>query len=179
MSSTTCLVEQSNLYSKGSLRKDLIQEMSKRGRKRAIYTMKPYNHNGLISLPLVYMECSDEYEFAFKVFGSYANFEEYLKEPRFVKGPHENDRHQNYQGLTEWRREKELKDKSAAKSLLWQSAKKGSVAAQKLLYEGDKQAGRPSKEKVAKEATRRAEEEKILSEGWERVRKLKLVEGNG
>jgi len=173
------LPEVSELYSKGTVRKDLVRELAKRGRKAAVYTMKPYDHSGLISIRRIYMECADEYEFAAKVFGTYANFEEYLKEPRFVKGPHQEDRYQNYQGLTEWRREKELKDKSSAKKLLWQSAKKGSVAAQKLLYEGDRQAGRPSREKVNKEANRRAEEERILSEGWERVRKLKLVEGNG
>lgn len=173
------LVEYDELYSKGSLRKDLVLEISKRGRKRAVYTMRPYDYNDLISLPRVYLECADEYEFASKVFGSYANFEVYLQNPRFVKGPHEDDRHQSYQGLSDWRREKDLKDKSAAKKLLWSSAKRGSVAAQKLLFEGERQAGRPSKEKVAKEATRRAEEDRILSEGWERVRKLKLVEGNG
>lgn len=164
---------------KGNIRTGLIREVNQtyRRNKPPVYTMKPLDHDKYISLYKLYMECVDEYEFAATAFGSMDNFKVYQEMSDFMLGPHESSVHQ-YKGLREWRKEKELHDKAVAKKLLWESAKKGNVTAQKILYDGDKQAGRPSKAKVSEEARKQAEQDKILKEGLERIQKIRLVSTN-
>ena len=176
-----CIVSPELLLNKrGDIRKNLFREFNnnyRRAHQAPVYTMKEHDYNGLISAYRVYMDSSDEYEAAMKLFGSWDAFQMYLDMEPFFLGPHQNSRYK-YKGVREWRKEKELRDKSEAKKLLWTSAKRGNVTAQKLIYDGDRTAGRPSKSKINEEARKQAEQDKMLQEGLDRIKKIRLISSN-
>lgn len=156
---------------KGRYRTNLFLEFNKNNWEQypPIYTMADTDRRGCTSARRVYLESVDEYEAAIKLVGSWQHWKRLCNIKLFVEGPPEH-RSEGWEGLKEWRKEKELRDKSQARELLWQAAKEGNVTAQRTLYDPKEPVGRPSKEKVNRAAREQAEEERILKEGLSRVR---------
>ena len=82
----------------------------------------------------------------------------------------------SWTGLLTWREEKELQEKAKAYSLLKESAENGNVQAQKLIYEGDKKAGRPTKAQIKKAAEEALSHTSSIKEDLKRI-KLATVNG--
>jgi hypothetical protein len=134
-----------------------------------IYTMKSTDRRGCVSARRIYLEAADEYDAAMQLVGSWEHWQKLCNNKNFMSGSDKGDK---FDGLSAWREEKKIRDKSEARKLLRKSAEAGNVTAQKILYDGKEPAGRPSKAKVNQEATRIAEQERLLDEGWN---KLKLI----
>lgn len=162
---------------KGRFRTNLFLEFNKNNWEQypPIYTMADTDRRGCISARRVYLESIDEYEAAIKLVGSWQHWKKLCNIKLFVDGPPEG-RSGGWEGLKEWRKEKELRDKSRARDLLWKAAEEGNVSAQRTLYDPKEPVGRPSKDKVRKAANEQAEQERILNEGLKRVR-LAAVNG--
>lgn len=159
----------------GRYRTNIFLEFSRQNWEKypPIYTMRGQDRRGCISARRIYMEAADEYDAAMQLVGSWEHWQRLCKINKFMNGQATGE---VFEGLAAWREEKKLKDKSEARKLLMKSAKDGNVTAQKIIYDGKEPAGRPSKAKVQKEASRIAEEERIINEGWDR---LKLVKTDG
>lgn len=155
--------------SMGRYRMNLFAEFNKRNWDKypPVYTMYDVDKRGLISARRVYMESTDEYEAAIKLLGSWQHWQKLCNNESFMNGPNKPE---GWEGLLAWRKEKELRDKSRARELLWEAAEAGNVTAQRTLYDPKEPVGRPSKDKVNKAARAQAEQERILNEGLQRVR---------
>ena len=112
-----------------------------------IFTLKPYDYNGCVSLKRIYLELAlpdNEYEFATTVFGDWEHWKKLCASKWF----------QAY--VSDWREELEIKIKSAAMKAMFDTARyegsKGTAAA-KWIAEGKwrSQRGRPSKDEVERE----------------------------
>lgn len=160
----------------GRYRTNIFLEFNKRDWEKypPLYTMKGTDKRGCISARRIYLEAADEYDAAMQLVGSWEHWQKLTQNVLFMNG--KDSAGEKFEGLAAWREEKKLRDKSEARKLLVKNAKAGNVTAQKILYDGKEPAGRPSKAKVQKEASRIAEEERIINEGWDR---LKLVSSNG
>lgn len=113
-----------------------------------IFTLKPRDHRGKISLKRLYLELAlpdSEYDFAITVFGEWEHWKKLCESNNWFK-PY----------LKAWREELEIKTRSSAIRAMHQTAQfegsKGTAAA-KWIAEGKwkGQRGRPSKEEVARE----------------------------
>ena len=156
--------EQGRLYLRG-LFLDLKYE------DYAIYTLsdidKEYKGKVYPSLYLLFMKEADitEYNFSKKYFESYQHWQALCNEEWFKPYIHR------------WRKELELMIKAEAlKEILAQASSedpKKRLEAAKYIYEKvvspDLKKGRPSKEVVKEEAIRKAKEEKLISEDWNRL----------
>jgi len=140
-----------------------------------IYTMKDTDQDGLLSAKRIYMESVDEYEAAIRLVGTWLHWQRLCQCTPFMKGPPEEVT-LAWTGLEDWRKEKELQNKSRVSKLLWNEAEKGNVSAQKILLDGEKpKAGRPSKDNVNKEAKRIAERDKMIKDDLQRIKGLTVV----
>ena len=83
-----------------------------------------------------------------------------------------------WEGLAEWRKEKEIRDAAKAYSQLKASAEMGNLQAQKEVWNANTKVkrGRPSQAEVAKAAQEQAQHTKDLKEDLKRI---KLVAENG
>lgn len=134
-----------------------------------IYTLKDQDHEGYPSLYRLYMECADptEFEFAITHLDGWSHWQ-MLSNANWFK-PH----------IERWRWELELKIKSQALRRIQEEAKEGksSYHANKFLVEGgyhDKTdsktpVGRPSQERIKKEAERLNQMERDIIEDHERL----------
>jgi len=140
-----------------------------------LYTMREDEWKGLPSAYRIYMTSDSEYEAAMKLVGSWAHWQRLLKCKPFMNGGEEIG---IWMGLEQWREEKAIQDQAMAYNQLKTSAAGGNVAAQKLLFEGDKASkrGRPSKAEVAKQAAKQAEEADQIKGDLKRI---KLAVSNG
>lgn len=101
-----------------------------------------------------YLESTNEYEAAMKFVTSWEHWRAIAASKRM--GKH----------IALWRDEKEQLDKAAAKKLLWKSAEKGNVTAQKALYEYRQQEIRKAakEEKLSKAQQKALEAEERQNE---------------
>jgi hypothetical protein len=136
-----------------------------------LYTMKEEPYCGLPSAYLIYMHSDSEYEAAMKLVGSWLHWQRLTRSKPFLKGM---DNTAAWVGLEDWRKEKEIKDKAFAYNQLKISAAGGNVAAQKLIFEGEKttrgRAGRPSRAEIAKAAADQAKLDASLKDDMSRIK---------
>ena len=163
--------------SRGHYRVNLFKEFNTENHKRypPVYTMKDVDYKGLISARRIYLESADEYEAAMRILGSWKHWKRLCNVKLFFRGPPE-ETHLSWDGLEKWREEKALQDKMRVRKLLWESAENGNVTAQKILFDGEKpKAGRPSKDKINREARQLAERDEMIREDLKRIKGLALV----
>lgn len=139
-------------------------------KEHAIYVLgnkdKEVDGKVLPSLYRLYITMSDitEYNFANEYFESYQHWQAICEEEWFKPL------------ITRWRKELELKIKAEAlKEIIAQSAAedpKKRLEASKYIYEKvfvEGNRGRPSKKQIKEEAVRRAQEEQLITEDWNRL----------
>jgi len=115
------------------LSRAIFWELSTPERREAIppvYTLKVEPSHGLPSAYQMYMDSVDEYEAALKICGTMKAWRALCKSNWFMLGYTEH----GHEGLVQWRKDMEARDKSAAKKLLQQKAEEGNVAAMTKLY---------------------------------------------
>lgn len=93
-----------------------------------------------------FLECSTEYEAAMRFVSHWEHWKQIMKSKHFSDL------------IVQWREEKEHKDKTEQKKLLQESAKKGNVSAQKILFEYQDAERRKAAEKKAKAESKTAAE---------------------
>lgn len=111
----------------------IFWELSNPERRIAIpplYTLKMDTAFGLPSAYKIYMDSVDEYEAGIKIAGNMKNWRSLCKSPWFMMG----DPNHAHEGLVQWRKDMEARDKSAAKIQLQAKAEAGNVAAMTKLY---------------------------------------------
>lgn len=128
---------------------------------------KQYKGKTYPALYRLYIEMSDitEYNFANTYFESFQHWESLCSEEWFK--PY----------ITRWRKELELKIKAEAlKEIIAQAASddpKKRLEASKYIYEkvfvSSSGKGRPTKAQIKEEAVRKAQEEKLINEDWNRL----------
>lgn len=95
-----------------------------------LYTLKMDTSHGLPSAYKIYMSCVDEYEAGIKIAGNMKNWRSLCGAHWFMVG----DPNHSHEGLAQWRKDMEDRDKSAAKIQLQAKAEAGNVAAMTKLY---------------------------------------------
>lgn len=146
--------------------------MTEKSYRPPLYTTETKDTNGLVSAHRVYMDSTSEYEVAIKLVGSWDHWQYMLQHSKKVRLM-----------IEDWREEKDLLDKTTAKELLWISAQKGSVTAQKALYEYRKQEIKVEKLTKRQQAQKASEEEEdqreteLLRERLKRVTRPSIVNG--
>lgn len=151
--------------------KALFLEMSYHNKTSAIFTLKDEDYKGYKSLYCLYMEEGDitEYNFAMKVFGSWAHWKKLLDCGWFT--PY----------IERWREELELKMKASALANIMDDAKdtlsKTKVSSNKYLLEkgwepkdAKSKVGRPSKDAIKKEAKKLHQQQSDLEDDFNRLR---------
>lgn len=111
----------------------IFWEMSNPERRETyppMYTLKVEESHGLPSAYQIYMNSIDEYDAAIKIAGNMANWRKLERADWFLNGVPEV----GHEGLAQWRRDMELRDKSIAKAQLQDKALEGNVAAMTKLY---------------------------------------------
>ena len=149
--------------------KGLFYETLGSDKSTVVYTLKDHDHKGYVSLYRLYMEANDltEYRFAMSHLDGWEHWE-MLTECEWFKPV-----------VARWRKELELRMRAEALASIIETSKASSnpnaYHANKYLLEGawklpgDKKAGRPTKEAIAKEATRIAISAKDTASDLERV----------
>jgi hypothetical protein len=156
----------------GRYRTNLFYEFNKTRHEDypPLYTMRETEWDGLPSAYHIYMYSESEYEAAQKLVGSWQHWERLCKSRPFMEG--EKDGGQ-WVGLEDWRREKDIRDKALAYNQLKVSAATGQVQAQKMIFDGTKDAskrGRPTKAEVTKAAKQQAETADAIKSDLKRIR---------
>ncbi len=95
-----------------------------------LYTLKVESAHGLPSAYQIYMDSVDEYEAGMKIAGNMKNWRALCKSTWFMIGYSEH----GHEGLRQWRKDMEARDKSLAKIQLKEKAEGGNVAAMTKLY---------------------------------------------
>lgn len=95
-----------------------------------LYTLKLESAHGLPSAYQIYMESIDEYDAAIKLVGNMRNWRKLCNCSWFMQGAPEH----SHEGLVQWRRDMEARDKSKAKAQLLEKALEGSVQAMNKIY---------------------------------------------
>ena len=154
------------------LTQGLFYETTLADKSTVVYTLKEQDHEGYPSLKRLYLECGDptEHRFATSYLDGWSHWEMLIAAEWFQ--PH----------VSQWRKELELKIKSAALFQIQEEAtndlSKSKFAANKFLLEGgwkpkgETQAsrrGRPSKQEVMDEARKMAEERDLVEDAFRRV----------
>lgn len=150
------------------LLRKLFYEMTLAGEDKAKvkYTLKEFDHEGYPSLYKLYLAVGDptEYQFATSYFHNFDHWERLTSTKWFAPL------------IAKWRKELELKIRSAALARLLaegKSTSKNAFQANKYLLEKgwlEKDSkGRPSKDQVIAEAKRQAAETKVLDEDFLRI----------
>lgn len=96
-----------------------------------VYTMKTFDRRGCKSAYLIYMNSINEYDAAMKIVGDMRHWRKLCGLKWFMEGSDEK----SFDGLSQWRADKALKDQYEALTLLKEQAEDGSVTAQKILLE--------------------------------------------
>jgi hypothetical protein len=146
----------------------LFYETNTTDKSQILYTLKDTDHNGYPSLYRLYMEAGDltEYSFAIQHLDGWNHWETLCKSPWF----------QDY--LARWRRELELKYRSAALKNLIDAANgdsRDALQANKFLIQGHWKSGegsgrgRPSKEEIKSKAHELASEAVKVDEDYKRL----------
>lgn len=130
------------------------------GNKDAPYTLRHEDHtasNGKTykSFSKIYLSCTDEYEAAQELLGSWSHWKKLCGLDWFMKGKvYNQDTGARYEGLEQWREEMRLRDESTNKRILQQMAQEGNVAAARYLNETARKQtgtkGRPQKNPTGK-----------------------------
>lgn len=123
------------------------------GDVNAPYTLRPDDHvarsgNEYKSFSKIYLECTDEYEAAQVLLGSWSHWEKLCKVKWFMDGLTSGTK--ELAGLKEWRKEMKLRDESRAKKALMDAIAGGDTSAAKFVYgqtNKKETAGRPQKNK--------------------------------
>ncbi len=136
----------------------LFAETSQDKNRHPVFTLKDYDHNGLISAYNLYMTAIDEYDAAITMVGCMTHWRKLMASSWFMTG----DPDRNFTGLTSWRKDMQARDASQAKALLINKMKEGDrQAAQYLMTYATKgdTAGlvQSTKPKPLKEARRGAQ----------------------
>jgi hypothetical protein len=131
------------------------------------FTLKDEDHAGYPSLRRLYLQADDptEYEFAIRVIGSLAQWDDLCRCKWFKPF------------IEAWRRELELRFKAKALSLIREEALSGSknaFAANRYLMEKgwepkEGQRGRPTKADIQREAQRQVSDDVRVSEDYDRL----------
>ena len=119
---------------------------SSRERYEPLYSLKEQEKRGKPSAYKIYINSTDETEAALKLVGSLAHWRRLCGLQWFFLG----DEAMQHEGLVQWRKDMEARDRMVAKKQLQKMAEEGSVpAAKKLLDEagGEGKRGRPAKTK--------------------------------
>lgn len=158
----------------GRYRTNIFYEFNKTAHEDypPLYTMREDEWLGLPSAYRIYMEADSEYSAAMILTGSWQHWKRLLKCKPFMDGSTDGGQ---WSGLNAWREEKKIREQAIAYNQLKISAATGNVTAQKLIYEGEKDAkvrGRPSKAEVKKEAAAQAEADQKVKQDLERIQKL-------
>ena len=95
-----------------------------------LYTLKVEPSSDLPSAYQIYMDSADEYEAAIKLVGNMKAWRALCKAGWFLTGWTEH----GHEGLVQWRKDMEARDKSLAKIQLQAKAEGGNVAAMTKLY---------------------------------------------
>ena len=95
-----------------------------------LYTLGVVPAHGLPSAYQIYMSCVDEYEAGIKLMGNMKAWRQLCSCDWFMNG----DPRTGHEGLVQWRKDMEARDKSIAKQQLKVRAEKGSVPAMVKLY---------------------------------------------
>lgn len=95
-----------------------------------LYTLKVEDAHGLPSAYRIYMNSIDEYDAAIKLVGNMKNWRQLENASWFMNGIPE----MGHEGLKQWRKDMEARDKSIAKAQLQDKALEGNVAAMTKLY---------------------------------------------
>jgi hypothetical protein len=116
------------------------------GADEASYTLKNEDvikgGSHYVSMYQVYMNSVDEYEAALKLVGSMQHWRKLCNLEWFREGIPQF----SFDGIEQWRKDMEARDRMLAKRLLIESAENGNVTAQKTLYgDSPKKAGRKKK----------------------------------
>lgn len=114
------------------------------------------------SMFLEYMQYDTEYEAAIGILGDWQHWNMLCEKPFFQPL------------ITEWRAEREEREKAAAKRVLLELAAEGNVNAAKTVFTGEgtgKKRGRPSTKEVKEEARRTAEVRDLVKRGMRVVGK--------
>ena len=94
-----------------------------------IFTLKPYDYNGLPSAYLIYMDSIDEYDAATKLVPNMKIWDELKSANWFL-----TDKNQwNFEGLETWREHMKQRDASRAKAALFAKIEAGDVTASKAI----------------------------------------------
>lgn len=139
-------------------------------RDDVMYTLKEHSYEGFPSLRELYLDMEDitEYNFANEYLGGWNHWKKLCKTAWFMEH------------LTEWREELELKLRARAfnevKKTAKSSAKEAYMANKYLLEKGwekdtnkKETVGRPTQEKIKKEAQRLHDEEKVVEDDAARI----------
>jgi len=105
--------------------------------KPAMYTIQEQDQE-LPSAHKIYMASMNEYDAALKLTPSFVFWKQMLKCSVKI-----------HRLILSWREEKMLRDQAEARRLLWVQAQKGSVPAQKILYESKKEEAEQRKQKTS------------------------------
>ena len=158
----------------GRFRTNIFLEMNP---KNPLYTMRELPFKGLPSAYLIYMLSDSEYEAAMKLVGSWNHWQRMCEIKPFMEGPRANKNKGNtwaWAGLSEWRLEKEIRDKATAYNQLKINAEEGNVQAQKLIFEGGAgKRGRPSQVDIQKAAEKQAAYARSIKDDLNRIKLVK------
>lgn len=121
---------------RGALKTELLFEETIKSERRKdytpLYTLK--EHDGdLPSAYKIFMGSTDEYEAAMRIVGSTRHWRRLCGLKWFMDGIPMS----GFEGLRNWRKDMEMRDKSKAKAQLMESAETGNVSAQRALYLND------------------------------------------
>ena len=126
----------------------IFKEMATSDDYEPTYTLKLEDYKGLPSAYKIYMSSVDEYDAAIKLVGNMRNWRKLCDCAWFMQGVPEV----GHEGLEQWRKDMEMRDKSRSKAQLQDKALEGNVAAMTKLYNigGVVNDGRIKKAKPAK-----------------------------
>ena len=107
----------------------LFAETTQDNNRHPVFTLKDYEHKGLVSAYILYMSCADEYEAAIKMVGTMTHWRKLMSSSWFMTG----DPDKNFTGLESWRRDMAARDASKAKRLLMAKVEEGDRQAAQFL----------------------------------------------
>lgn len=100
-------------------------------KQEPVYTLKHYDHNGLPSAYRIYMEANTEYDAAMKLVGDMRHWRKLCDTEWFMNGWPEK----MFEGLAQWRKDKEEQEMDYVIKLLKEQAEDGNVTAQRTLID--------------------------------------------
>lgn len=169
------MLESNGLFRTDSLFVERIATRHKRvGQEPAYCLSERKSKDGKPVLYDLFISCADEYDFATKAFGSKAHLDKLKSLTWFSEGWRGC---LTFRGYNQWLEDMDERDASIGKSVLIEKARDGDVSAAKKLVDMNKQTatkGRPKKEDIQKEVTKRADERKDIEDDMKRLNVIKL-----